>query len=679
MKLKLSTPITRALLHTTDDRIDLLREIGIFTLRDFLEFFPRAHEDYSVPKDLSSVRADEKNLLRGVFLSIQKEQTKFGKIILRGIFQEEKSGTEMECVWFNNPTLLNRLPIRVPVMIFARAKLSYGKVSLQNPEFEQASSSVHFGRIAPVYREHKKLSASWIRQKIHSLLPVAEVFPDILPKSVEKAESLLSRDQAIRNLHFPESEKLLSAARKTMAFEKIFLSQLSALLRKKRWEEEGEGKALSVPLDADLIRRFFDSLPFTPTNSQKIAIFEILKDFEKKVPMLRLLEGDVGSGKTLVAISAAIPILEAGGQVAFLAPTEILAKQHLRSISHFLHAFRPNVSIELLTGSITGKKREQILHDLRMGHISVILGTHALLEENVVFQNLSFVVIDEQHRFGVFQRDRLIQKGAPHTLQMTATPIPRTLAMIAYGDQALSVLMELPPGRKVIHTKVVPPMSREQVMRFVALEVEKGRQGFVVCPLVHESDALEVKAATKECERLREECPNLRIGLLHGQMSSSEKDEVMRAFQEKVFDILVSTAVVEVGVDVPNATMMLIEGAERFGIAQLHQFRGRVGRGEYQSYCFLFPTEEPTRRLRALEQESCGFRLAEIDLHLRGPGELFGTRQSGIPDLTMEDVADPRIVATARSRAEEFLENHSIPDFPEIERVLQKMERTSES
>lgn len=679
MKLKLSSPLTRALLHTTDDRIDLLREMEIFTLRDLLEYFPRTHEDYSAPKDLSELRADEKNLLRGVFLRVQKEQTKFGKTLLRGVFQEEQSGAEIECIWFQNPTLLDRLPIRIPVIISARAKLSYGKITLQSPEFESASSGIHFGRIAPIYREHKKLSANWIRQKIHDLLPKAETFPNLLPESVRSAENLLSRDQAIRNLHFPESEKLLSSARKTLAFETLFLYQLSALLRKQSWETGGEGSALSIPLNAELIKQFFDSLPFVPTNSQKIAIFEILKDFEKTVPMLRLLEGDVGSGKTLVAVSAAIPILRAGGQVAFIAPTEILAKQHAESVTALFQNFDNTISVELLTGSITGKKRENILESVRKGTISVLLGTHALLEESVVFQNLAFVVIDEQHRFGVFQRDRLIQKGSPHTLQMTATPIPRTLAMIAYGDQALSVLTELPPGRKPIHTKVVPPSGREQVMRFIETEVAKGRQGFVVCPLVKESDAIDVKAATKEAERLREECPHLRIGLLHGQMPSTEKDEMMRLFQEKEFDLLVSTAVVEVGVDVPNATIMLIEGAERFGIAQLHQFRGRVGRGEHQSYCFLFPTEEPTRRLRALEQESCGFRLAEIDLHLRGPGELFGTRQSGIPDMTMEDVADPRVVATARTRAEEFLEMHSLSDFPELQQALKNMERSSET
>ena len=672
--LPLSTPLTRQLLSTTKERIELLKEMGIITLRDFLEYFPRTYEDFSAPTHLSELRADKKNILEGKFLRVWTERARTIHLV-KAIFEEKQSGGQVECVWFNNPTIKTRIPLLQPVFVVAKAKLAYGSISLQSPEFELVEQRIHLGRIAPVYREHGKLKSAWFRQKMFELFDVAEPFPDILPEDIRKNKELLPRARAIEELHFPKNRTSLTAAQKTLAFEKLFLLQMQSLLRKKKWEEAGEGKALSIPLDPNLIKAFFDTLPFTPTNSQKIALFEILKDFEKTTPMLRLLEGDVGAGKTLVAVAASIPVVRHEMQVAFLAPTEILAQQHAKSIARDVHRFDRNITVELLTGSVTGKTRENILEKVRHGKVDIVVGTHALLEDNVVFKQLGFVVIDEQHRFGVRQRERLIEKGAPHVLQMTATPIPRTLAIVAFGDQDLSVLTELPPGRKQIITKVIAPENRRKAEYFIETEIQKGRQAFVICPLVEESEKLEVKSATEEFLRLENVFPSLKLALLHGRMKPAEKDAVMNDFKNKKYDILVSTAVVEVGVDVPNASIMIIEGAERFGLAQLHQFRGRVGRGEHQSYCFLFPTEKPTTRLRAMEREHCGFRLAEIDLELRGAGQIYGVRQSGMPDISIAGYSDPRIVLSARQAAEEFLEHHTLSEFPLLRKNVEKEQR----
>ncbi len=673
MKIPLKTPLDRKVLATTDERIKLLREIGIITVGDLLMYFPRTHEDLSAPTNLAELRADEKNLLRGKFIRVWKETTANRKILVKAMFEEQQGGL-VECVWFNNPTIEKRIPLKRDVLITARAKLAFGKLSLQSPEFELAGEGVHLGRIAPVYREHGALKSTWFRQKIYELIEHTEKIPEMLPENIRTAQQLVPRDQAIKEIHFPTDQAVLEAGKRTIAFEEIFLIQLVGLRRKQKWQAESGGNALQIPLNAALMKDFFTTLPFTPTDSQKIAIFEILKDFEEPHAMLRLLEGDVGSGKTLVAVAAAIPVLKASAQVAVIAPTEILAQQHARGIQKLMETYDSSIRVELLTGSIKGKPREEILTATRQGKVHILVGTHALLEENVIFHRLGFVVIDEQHRFGVNQRERLIEKGAPHVLQMTATPIPRTLAIVAFGDQDLSVLLEMPPGRKEIITKVVPPSGRQQIERFIESEVAKGRQAFVICPLVEESEKLEVKAATDEFSRLETVFPKLKLGLVHGRMKPKEKDKMMRRFQEKEIDVLVSTAVVEVGVDIPNATIMLIEGAERFGLAQLHQFRGRVGRGGNQSYCFLFPTERVTDRLKAMENESCGFRLAEVDLHLRGPGQMYGLRQSGIPDLRLGDIFDPRTVSAARKAAEEFLEQEDITKFPLLAKELQKFE-----
>jgi ATP-dependent DNA helicase RecG len=710
-KIALKTRLS-SVLATTEERIRLLGEVGLKTVKDLLEYYPRGYEDLNKTLEIHEIRADQKNVLEGSFSGLTSQRTRQGKLLIKALFTTNR-GQSLEAVWFNQPHIKHTLPLGEQVMISAKAKLAYGKVSLQNPTFErQDAEMINVGRITPIYREHGKLSSTWLRQKIYPLLDQVESFYSLLPLEVIENNQLLNKSEAIQEIHFPSSKEKLEKAKETLAFEELFLLQLTGLLRKQAWALNTENKAKQIPLDPELQKRFFQSLPFTLTDGQKVALFEILSDFEGQTAALRLLEGDVGSGKTVVAVAAALPVLEAGLQVAFLAPTEVLANQHFIGIKKLITNYelqitnyqkggyekklreddsqvgsialgkdltknsklktqnsipkdseegKDSLKVELLTGAVKGKKREEVLEGIRKGRVKIVVGTHALIQKGVIWHNLGFVVIDEQHRFGVKQREHLLKQGAPHILQMTATPIPRTLAIVAFGDQDLSVISELPQGRKPIETKVVNPNERTQVERFIASQVQKGRQGFVICPLVEGSDKIVAKSAVEEFERLRKEVfPELSLELLHGRMKSAEKQEVMERFKNKEFDLLVSTAVVEVGVDVPNATIMLIESAERFGLAQLHQFRGRVGRGAEQSYCFLFTSEDiqATKRLKALEQYNDGFKLAEIDLRLRGPGEVFGTQQSGIPELKIASLFDARIIDLARKAAEDYLAEH---------------------
>ncbi len=485
-------------------------------------------------------------------------------------------------------------------------------------------------------------------------------------------EQLMSRKDSVRALHFPEKPEDVEAAQQRIAFEEMYVVQTEALERKKLWQGEHQ-KRLMIPMDAEFIKLFFASLKFQPTNSQKIAIYEILRDMEKDVPMSRLLEGDVGSGKTLVAVAVMAIVIKHGGQCALMVPTEVLARQHAENVSRLLltlysfmaeqeKADLPHVpNVALLTGSTPAPDSRAIKMGLANGTVDIVIGTHALIEDSVQFKDVKLVIVDEQHRFGVNQRARLKDKGNPHFLAMTATPIPRTLALTAYGDHDLSVLLEKPGNRKVIQTKVVSPNDRKTVELFIDHQIAEGRQVFVVCPLITGSEAEEikdVKSVEQEVKRLREGFPHRKIAMLHGKMLPADKTDILRRFKEKEFDILVSTSVIEVGIDVPNSTIMVIEGAERFGLAQLHQFRGRVGRGDHQSYTFLFTTtveQSRSPRLKAMEQFDSGFHLAEIDLKLRGPGELFGVRQSGLPDFRFPNLFQPEFILRARHAAEKVM------------------------
>lgn len=696
--MKIDSPLSSAI-KTTAKHIQFLETQGIETIEDFLMNVPREYEDRTKITEISNIRADEKNVLIGIFSNVVKEKTKNkGMAIVKANFVEEKSGEFIECIWFNMPHLEKTLPLMQKVMVVGKAKMAFGKISLPSPSVEKYDGNISEGNIFPLYSDKGFIPAHWFYRKIHEeILPLLEKnkieIPDIMPEDIQKKEGLLSRKEAFIQLHSPTSQKEIEHAKKTFAFEELFILQLAALQNKNEFQKQYESNISGISLNPELIKDFFETLPFTPTNAQKIALFEILKDYEKSVPMQRMLEGDVGSGKTLVALMACISIMQAKKQCVILAPTEILASQHFMGIQKFItkaeefgffekwflekDVFSTKTPrIDFLSGSVIGKKRKTLLEDLRYGKIDLLIGTHAVIEDPVIFSELGLVVIDEQHRFGVLQREKLLQKGTPHFLQMTATPIPRSLAIVAFGDQDLSVLNELPPGRKPIETKVVHPAERRTIELFIDDQLTKGRQAFIICPLVEDSENFEnLKSATEEFLRLEEHIfPHRKIALLHGRMSANEKDEIMKEFKNHKYDILVSTSVVEVGVDVPNASIMLIEGAERFGLSQLHQFRGRVGRGEHKSYCFLFSSSgNENTRLKAMEKTENGFELAEIDMNLRGTGEIFGLRQSGIPDLKMANLMDGRLINDARKYAEEY---YTKTLFSELEKRVQKRKKT---
>ena len=671
--MKLSTPL-KTVLHTTKDHLEALDDMGLKTVGDLLLYVPRAHEDLSQMMTLADAPLGEKVSIRGSIEQLKLTRLRGGRIIVGTRFTDSEGNTA-EVSWFNQPHIKRMLPDGSEVVLTGKVIEKGYRLQMQSSQFEIAGSRplLHAGRLVPIYPQHDIISTKWLREKMHLVREAIDLLPETVPEEILKDENLLSRKDSIRALHFPEDTAQVEKAQQRMAFEHMYRIQQEALERKKEWQSAAQER-LRIPMDVELIKAFFASLHFTPTNSQRIAIYEILKDMEKDVPMSRLLEGDVGSGKTLVATAVIATAIRAHGQAALMVPTEVLAKQHAQSVTRMLlnlHSFvqkehpellfkLPNVA--LLTGSTPGSEAQQIKRNLASGIIDLVIGTHALIEDTVQFKDLKLVIVDEQHRFGVAQRARLKDKGSPHFLSMTATPIPRTLALTAYGDHDLSVLLEKPGNRKVIQTKVVAPTDRKTVELFIDQKIGEGRQVFVICPLITGSEAEEikdVKSVEAEAKRLREGFPHRRIAVLHGKMTPAEKEEVMRVFKEQGSDILVSTSVIEVGIDVPNSTIIVIEGAERFGLSQLHQFRGRVGRSDHQSYCFLFtttPEQARSARLKAMEEFDSGFHLAEIDLKLRGPGELFGLRQSGIPEFPFPvSLFQPELVIKARKAAEKMV------------------------
>ncbi|TSC58743.1 MAG: putative ATP-dependent DNA helicase [Candidatus Peregrinibacteria bacterium Greene0416_62] len=624
---------------------------------------------------LTSTPLDTKVTVRGVVSSLKLIRTRNRKVLVQALFTDQE-GAIAHITWFNQPHIMRMIKDGDDVALTGKITESGYKLQMSSPQFELAGRRplVHSGRLVPMYPSHSLISTKWLREKMVLLKDTIDLLPETLPAEILKEENLLDRCSTIRVLHFPEDPKEVDRALDRLAFEEMFHVQRDALERKREMKKHTSDR-IKIPMDVEMIRKFFTSLKFTPTGSQKIAIYEILKDMELSEPMSRLLEGDVGSGKTLVATAVMANVLRHGGQCALMVPTEVLARQHSESIGKTLINFHTFIqktkktrlpSIALLTGSTPLSESQSIKRGIASGTVDLVIGTHALIEETVQFKDLKLVIVDEQHRFGVAQRQRLAEKGSPHFLAMTATPIPRTLALTAYGHHDLSVLLEKPGNRKVIATKVVSPRDRFTVERFIDHQIGEGRQVFVICPLITTSVAEgmeEVRSVEKERERLSKEFPRRRIAMLHGKLIPAEKEQIMRAFKDRRFDILVSTSVIEVGIDVPNATIICIEGSERFGLSQLHQFRGRTGRSDHQSHCFLFtstPEQASSARLKAMEKHDSGFLLAEIDLKLRGPGELFGLRQSGIPESKLGMLLNPEIVVRARRAAEKFLATEKI-------------------
>ncbi len=647
------------------------RRLGVQTVRDMLYFFPRRHIDYSKRKTIAELEVGEEQTVVATVWQA-KEAIMGGRPATEAGVGDESGN--MRVVWFNQPYLAKQLRTNTQLVLSGKVSLFKGVKVFYSPEYEPLVSEdlTHTGRLIPLYPLTGGLSPRLVRRLVKETVDLwAPRLPDFLPEEVSGRAQLLELSEAVKQAHYPESEQFKDHARKRLAFDELFLIQLGVLARRRDWQEDREANQIKPA--GEVLEAFLGSLPFTLTKAQMRALEEILADLAKARPMSRLLQGEVGSGKTVVATAALLATVASGYQGAFMAPTEILAEQHFSNISALLakagreeevagslRTFtsllpRP-ITLAMLIGSMKQSEKKAVHRAISEGEVDIVVGTHALIQREVEFERLGLAIVDEQHRFGVMQRSALRRKGPnPHLLVMTATPIPRSLALTLYGDLDLSVVDELPPGRQVIKTRWLDPEERESAYRFLSKEVGEGRQAFIICPLIAESDSIEARAAVTEYERLSGEVfPDLRLGLVHGRLKASDKEGVMRRFREGELDILVATPVVEVGIDVPNATVMLIEGADRFGLAQLHQFRGRVGRGEQQSYCILVaesPSLEGRERLRTLEHTQDGFALAEEDLRLRGPGEFFGTRQSGLPDLKMAKLSDMRLLELARSEA----------------------------
>ena len=678
--MDLSQPIEK-LRFSGPRNISRLKHLGINTLRNLLWHFPVRYEDYTKFTSIADLQAGEKVSIQGEIVKIDVRRIFPRRLtIIEAIVRDETGG--IRATWFNQPFIATSLPEGTMVSLAGKVQLDKRGLYLSSPAFEKMKDElVHTQGLVPIYPETEGVTSKYIRFLIKPLLEKLSV-PDPLPETIKEKYQFPELKEALISIHHPSSLEEAEKAKKRLAFDDLLLFQIKALLERRKMNQL---KSISISFNQELIQSFISTLPFELTKDQKIAAWEIFKDLEKSYPMNRLLEGDVGSGKTVVALMAALEVAQAGYQAVFMAPTEILAHQHFETISTLTKHL--DLDIGLLTSSAASHnrvavKKAEVKQLIESGHVKILIGTHAVIQKDVKFKNLALVVIDEQHRFGVAQRAALAKHRTdlvPHLLSMTATPIPRTLALTIYGDLDISIIKEKPKNRQKVMTRVIPPSQRGEAYQFIKEEVKKGRQVFVVCPRIeigeqkeNESKApqkkmsliwADVKAVEEEYIKLSEEIfPDLKVKMLHGKMKPQEKQEIMHFFKEGWTDILVSTSVIEVGVDIPNATVMAIESAERFGLAQLHQFRGRIGRSEHQSHCLLFTTSSErtiNQRLKALVDYDDGFILAEKDLALRGPGEFFGTGQSGLPDLAMASLADVELIKKARLEARILLKEDS--------------------
>ncbi len=677
----LASPVEE--LHgVSDNYARRLERLGVSTIQDLLYLFPHRYDDFSSLKTIDKLEYGEEVTIIGAVRETRERTGKKGQSIVTSTVSD---GTGMiQVTWFNQPYLAKRLKPGRQIVISGKVDQYLGRASFASPTWEPLDEElVHTGRLVPVHPLTSGISARWLRRLMKRTTDYWSLrLPDHLPMAMREERHLLDLETAIRQIHFPDNWATLKRARRRLAFDEFLMIQLGVLRQRQEWQQRsGE----PVQIDTSLLRTFVDSLPYALTAAQERVLSEILQDLEKPQPMSRLLQGDVGSGKTVVAAAAMLVTAASGMQAVLMAPTEILAEQHYASLEKLWgELWLPSMKkvssqLRLLTGSLSQTDKAKTYEEIATGKARIIIGTHALIQGGVRYHNLGLVVIDEQHRFGVTQRAALRQKGHnPHVLVMTATPIPRTLALTIYGDLDISTIDELPPGRKEIITKWMKPMERERAYTFLRARVMESHQAFIICPLIEESEKVEAKAAVEEHRRLQEEVfPDLRLGLLHGRMSAEEKEAVMREFYGGELDILVCTPVVEVGIDVPNATVMLIEGADRFGLAQLHQFRGRVGRGEEQSHCLLLaesPSDTGTQRLEIIESTQDGFKLADEDLAMRGPGEFFGTRQSGLPDLKVARLSDVRVLEEARTAAQQIWKEDPDLDLPKHRLLATRVE-----
>jgi ATP-dependent DNA helicase RecG len=660
----------------------VLSKLNLYTLGDLLFHLPRRYEDRRQFRKIAHARAGDAVTVSGKLVTV--DNVKVRNLTLTKAYLDDGSGV-LELVWYNQPYIKDTLTKlrNSQIVAYGIIKESPYGLQMETPEWEDLpdgadpDSLLSVNRIVPIYPLTEGIRQKRMRQIIWNAVQYAHLAPEILPRSVRERLGLMPIQQAIAQIHFPDSEQAIDPARQRLVFEEFFLMQLGVGMQRQRTRQE---RGIAMRIDADRLNEMLHRIvPFELTNAQKRVIREIWGDMAQPHPMNRLLQGDVGSGKTIVAAAAILAAVDNQYQAAMMAPTEILAEQHYINLHRL---FQPlGISVELLVGRLSNKQRQQARERIATGRGMVAVGTHALIQEGVSFARLGLAIVDEQHRFGVLQRAALRDKGTmPHVLVMTATPIPRTLTLTLYGELDVSIIDELPPGRKPVRTHWKMPEERLKVYEGVRKLIQEGRQAYVICPLIDESDKLQVRAAEAMAEHLQKDVfPDLRVGLLHGRMKPAEKEAVMDAFRAGELQILVSTTVIEVGVDVPNAAAIVIEDADRFGLAQLHQLRGRVGRSEHQSYCVLIAnpkSDDGQRRMEIMTRTNNGFLIAEEDLRIRGPGEIYGTRQSGMPSFRVADlVKDMRLLEVARQEAFHLLESDPDLSRPEHTALREAVER----
>ncbi|HET7630250.1 MAG TPA: ATP-dependent DNA helicase RecG [Candidatus Saccharimonadales bacterium] len=644
---------------------------GLNTVEDLIYFLPRSYEDYSNTVNIADIKPG-KVTLKGRFSGVITRRVRRGLHVTQATLRDRSDAVSV--TWFNQPYRAEQIGKGGDWLVTGEFKLSGQRYQLLNPAVESASGdALKAGQIVPVYRSIKGLKSQLVFKVLSELKPLITMLDETLPADLVSKEGLIPHADALTKLHFPKNSADVDIAKARLGFEEVLSLMLAAELNK---QTNSKLKSFKIPFDAKLAQKFVTNLPFRLTDDQRVAAWEIVQNLEADQPMNRLLQGDVGAGKTVVAGLSAYLAADKGYQTAVLAPTEILANQHADTLAKLLGPF--NLSVGLLTGSVKGKARTNLYQSIETGSSAVVVGTHALLTDKFKFAKLGLVVIDEQHRFGVAQRQALFDKAdkMPHVLSMTATPIPRSLQLTVYGELDISLIRQKPAGRLPIKTTIVSPNSRAQLYTGIDRQIETGAQVYVVCPLIDESKEGEQKSVEAEFKRLKNSIfKNRRIGLMHGRLKPDQKAEVMQDFLDHKIDILVTTTVVEVGVDVPNATVMIIEGADRFGLAQLHQLRGRVGRSDQQSYCYLIPSTsaKPSQRLKEMEKSGDGFYLAEKDLELRGPGEIYGRAQHGELRLAVANLADTALLKKAKAAAEALVAQDF--DLLQYERLAAEVDR----